>query len=35
MAEGAGATSWHLARLRLPGTYKAMLDQVEVTVAKQ
>ena len=35
VAEGAGATSWHLARLRLPGAYQAMLDQVEVTVAGQ
>ena len=34
-AEAAGATSWHLARLRLPGQYQAMLDQVEVTVAEQ
>ena len=34
-AGGAGATSWHLARQRLPGPYEAMLDQVEVTVAEQ
>jgi hypothetical protein len=34
-AQAAGATSWHLARLRLPGGYEAMLDQVEVTVAQQ
>jgi hypothetical protein len=34
-AEAAGATSWHLARLRLPGPYEAMLDQVEVIVAEQ
>jgi hypothetical protein len=34
-AEAAGAASWHLARLRLPGQYQAMLDQVEVTVAEQ
>jgi hypothetical protein len=34
-ADAAGATSWHLARQRLPGAYQAMLDQVEVTVAEQ
>jgi hypothetical protein len=34
-AIAAGATSWHLARLRLPSPYQAMLDQVEVTVAEQ
>jgi len=34
-AAAAGATSWHLARLRLPRAYEAMLDQVEVTVAQQ
>ena len=34
-AAAAGATSWHLARQRLPGAYEAMLDQVEVTVAEQ
>jgi hypothetical protein len=34
-AEAAGATSWHLARLRLPGAYRAMLDQVEVIAAEQ
>jgi hypothetical protein len=34
-AEAAGATSWHLARPRLPAAYQAMLDQVEVTVAEQ
>jgi hypothetical protein len=34
-AEAAGATSWRLARLRLPGAYRAMLDQVEVIVAEQ
>ena len=34
-AEATGTTSWHLARLRLPGAYEAMLDQVEVTVAEQ
>lgn len=34
-AAAAGATSWHLARQRLPGPYQAMLDQVEVTVAEQ
>jgi 5-methylcytosine-specific restriction endonuclease McrA len=34
-AVAAGATSWHLARQRLPGPYHAMLDQVEVTVAEQ
>ncbi len=34
-AQAAGATSWHLARLRLPGGYEEMLDQVEVTVAGQ
>ena len=34
-AEAAGATSWHLARPRLPGAYRAMLDQVEVIVAEQ
>jgi hypothetical protein len=34
-AVAAGATSWHLARQRLPGPYQAMLDQVEVTVAEQ
>jgi hypothetical protein len=34
-AGDAGATSWHLARLRLPGAYQTMLDQVEVTVAEQ
>jgi 5-methylcytosine-specific restriction endonuclease McrA len=31
----AGATSWHLACQRLPAAYRAMLDQVEVTVAEQ
>jgi hypothetical protein len=31
----AGATSLHLARLRLPGEYAAMLDRVEVTVAAE
>ena len=34
-AQAAGATSWRLGRLRLPAAYKAMLDQVEVTVAEQ
>jgi len=34
-AQAAGATSWHLARARLPAAYKTMLDQVEVTVAEQ
>ena len=34
-AAAAGATSWHLARQRLPTAYEAMLDQVEVTVAEQ
>ena len=34
-ADAAGATSWHLARQRLPGDYESMLDQVEVTVAQQ
>jgi 5-methylcytosine-specific restriction endonuclease McrA len=34
-AVAAEATSWHLARQRLPGAYQAMLDQVEVTVAEQ
>jgi 5-methylcytosine-specific restriction endonuclease McrA len=34
-AVAAGATSWHLARQRLPEAYQAMLDQVEVTVAEQ
>lgn len=34
-AQAAGATSWHLARQRLPGDYESMLDQVEVTVAEQ
>jgi len=34
-AGAAGATSWHLARRRLPADYEAMLDQVEVIVAKQ
>jgi hypothetical protein len=34
-AVAAGASSWQLARLRLPGAYQAMLDQVEVTVAEQ
>lgn len=34
-AVAAGATSWHLARQRLPRAYQAMLDQVEVTVAEQ
>jgi hypothetical protein len=34
-AAAAGATSWHLARQRLPSTYESMLDQVEVTVAAQ
>jgi 5-methylcytosine-specific restriction endonuclease McrA len=34
-ADAAGATSWHLARYRLPGPYQAMLDQVEITVAEQ
>lgn len=34
-AQEAGATSWQLGRLRLPAAYKAMLDQVEVTVAEQ
>jgi hypothetical protein len=34
-AAAAGATSWHLARKRLPGAYESMLDQVEVTVAAQ
>lgn len=34
-AGAAGATSWHLARQRLPGPYQAMLDLVEVTVAEQ
>jgi hypothetical protein len=34
-AQSAGVTSWHLARLRLPGPYEAMPDQVEVTVAGQ
>jgi hypothetical protein len=34
-AAAAGATSWHLARQRLPGDYQSMLDQVEVTVAAQ
>ena len=33
--DAAGASSWHLARLRLPGPYATMLDQVEVTVAEQ
>lgn len=34
-AQTAGATSWPLARQRLPGDYESMLDQVEVTVAAQ
>jgi hypothetical protein len=34
-AQAAGATSWQLARLRLPGGYEAMLDQVEITDAGQ
>jgi len=34
-AGAAGATSWHLARQRLPQRYESMLDQVEVTVARQ
>jgi hypothetical protein len=34
-AQAAEMTSWHLARLRLPGGYEAMLDQVEVIVAGQ
>jgi len=34
-ALAAGATSWHLARQRLPGAYQAMMDRVEVTVAEQ
>jgi len=34
-ADAAGATSWHLARQRLPGPHESMLDQVEVTVAEQ
>ena len=34
-AGAAGATSWHLARRRLPDEYEATLDQVEVTVAEQ
>ena len=34
-ALAAGATSWQLARQRLPAAYQAMLDQVEVTVAEQ
>jgi hypothetical protein len=34
-ADAAGATSWQLARRRLPADYEAMLDQVEVTVAEQ
>jgi hypothetical protein len=34
-ADAAGATSWHLARQRLPQRYESMLDQVEVTVAEQ
>jgi hypothetical protein len=34
-AIAAGATSWHLARQRLPGAYQAMLNRVEVTVAEQ
>ena len=34
-AQAAGATSWHLARARLPAACKAMLEQVEVTVAEQ
>lgn len=34
-AIAAGASSWHLARQRLPGAYQEMLNQVEVTVAEQ
>ena len=34
-AAAAGATSWNLARERLPAAYQAMLDQVEVTIAEQ
>lgn len=34
-ADAAGASSWHLARQRLPDHYESMLDQVEVTVAQQ
>jgi hypothetical protein len=34
-ADVAGATSWHLARQRLPQRYESMLDQAEVTVAQQ
>jgi hypothetical protein len=34
-AKAGGATSWQLARPRLPGAYRTMLDQVEVIVAGQ
>jgi hypothetical protein len=34
-AKAAGATSWQLARPRLPGAYRTRLDQVEVIVAEQ
>jgi len=34
-AEAEGATSWHLARQRIPAGYESMLDQVEVAVAEQ
>lgn len=35
LAETAGATSLHLARLRLPAEHAEMVDRVEVTVANE